>query len=254
MLRTHAVVLRRIEYSETSQVLHLYTRDNGKVHAIAKGARRRRNAFSGPFDLFALYEILHIEKRPGQLDVLTSADLLRDFPALRSRYDRFCAGSYLCDLVDTLTLEGQKQPELFDLLVQTFEALDSAADIVPILFRFEARLLLFLGHFPRLADCGICRRAIGGREAYFSCRDGGAVCLSCRPRDPRRIQVPCDVLGVLSRFRTSEATVRLNPAWIDPLRRILDDYIRFLAESEPKSMRFVREEVLRSARTPELTR
>ncbi|MCH7814056.1 MAG: recombination protein O N-terminal domain-containing protein, partial [Planctomycetes bacterium] len=35
-----AVVLRRVDYSETSQVLVLLTRGHGKVRAIAKGIKR----------------------------------------------------------------------------------------------------------------------------------------------------------------------------------------------------------------------
>ena len=46
MQRTRAFVLRRVDFSETSQVVHLYTLDGGKVHGIAKGAKRRKSSFS----------------------------------------------------------------------------------------------------------------------------------------------------------------------------------------------------------------
>lgn len=244
MDRTKAVVLRRIDYSETSQVLHLYGREAGKIHAIAKGAKRRKGSFRSPFDLFTEYEILRIEKRHGELDVLTSAEPLRGFPRLARDYGRFCAASYVLDLVDEMTLEGVRQPEIYDLLVRTLETLQDGGETAPAVFRFEARFLSLLGHFPRLAECGLCRRPVGVRQAFFSCRDGGAVCTRCKPRDPRRVLVPSEVLGALARYGDPKADVKLSRAWLDPLRRILDDYVRHVAEREPKAMRFMRAAVL----------
>lgn len=249
MQRSSAIVLRRIDFSETSQILHLFTLDAGKIHAIAKGARRRKGSFPSPFDLFTIYDLQRIEKHRGELDLVTASETIRDFPKLRSDYDRYCAASYLLDVTDLLTLEGMKQPEIFDLLESTMGALETDRSPAPPLFRFEARLVSILGHFPRLAECGLCRTAIGGREAFFSCRDGGAVCVRCKPRDPRRVLVPTAVLGALARFGDPRAEVKLNPVWIDPLRRILDDYVRHLAEQEPKSMKFMRAAILRDVRT-----
>ena len=244
MHRTQAVVLRRVDFSETSQVVHFFTLDAGKVHAIAKGAKRRKSAFIAPFDLFTVYEIVRIEKKRGELDILTAAEVMRHFPALRSGYERYCAACYALDITNELTLEGVPQPDLYELLVALMEELDGGGEIAPAVFRFEVRLTSILGHLPRTAECGLCRQAIRGREAFFSCRDGGAVCMRCKPRDPRRVRIPVEVLGVLKRYGDPGSTVKLNRAWVDPLRRILDDYIRYLAEKEPKSMKFMRKVVL----------
>jgi hypothetical protein len=40
LIKDHAVILRRLDFSENSQVLALFTRDHGKVRAIAKGVKR----------------------------------------------------------------------------------------------------------------------------------------------------------------------------------------------------------------------
>ncbi|OGG53065.1 MAG: DNA repair protein RecO [Candidatus Handelsmanbacteria bacterium RIFCSPLOWO2_12_FULL_64_10] len=148
-LKTEAVCLRRIDYSETSQVLHLYTRDSGKVHAIAKGSKRRRTRFNGPFDILGRYEIVRYPKPPGQLDLLTESDLLEDFAPLRRDYGRFAAACYALDVVETLTVEASPDRGLYELLVSTARALADGDGLEPAILGFECRALRVLGFFPR---------------------------------------------------------------------------------------------------------
>ncbi|HKS16649.1 MAG TPA: recombination protein O N-terminal domain-containing protein, partial [Planctomycetota bacterium] len=86
-----ALTLRVIDFSETSQVVHLYARELGRVHAIAKGSKRKKSAFRGGFDVVTLVEILRIEKEPGTLDLLTGAETLEMYPELRRDWPRFSA-------------------------------------------------------------------------------------------------------------------------------------------------------------------
>lgn len=243
--RTLAITLRRYDYSETSQVLHLYTRDYGKVHCLAKGAKRPKSSFRGAFDVLALCDVIRLEKQPGALDLLTAAEILRDYREVRLDVRRFGAASYVCDLVDEFTLEGQPQPDLFDLLRLTLEGLAAGRPLVASVFTFEMRLLRILGHIPRLGECGSCLRRLSGPEAYFSARDGGAVCIRCRPKDASRILAKRPLFDALAGFAEGRSVnLGIFPDFVDRLRRIMDYYIRSLLEHEPKSMRFMREAVL----------
>ena len=168
-----ALVLRVIDYSETSQIVHLYARELGRVHAIAKGSKRKKSAFRGGFDVVSLVEILRIEKDPGTLDLLTSAETFEIYPELRRDWNRFSAAAYALDLLDEFTPEAMPQPELFDAARATLDAIEAGASVVECVFRFEARFLDVLGHFPRLDACGTCRRPLTGSDAWFSVRDGG---------------------------------------------------------------------------------
>jgi len=246
--KTLAISLRRFDYSETSQILHLYTRDLGKVHCIAKGAKRKKSAFHGPFDVLVLYEIIRLEKQPGALDLLTSAEAVRDYREVREDYARFGAASYLCDLVDEFTLEGQPEPEIFELLLGSLDALSKNRSLAQTVFAFEARLLRVLGHAPRVDECGSCRRRLAGPEAYFSAHDGGAVCTRCRPKDASRILVKRPVLDAIGAFGAGKTVnLAIMPHFVDHLRRAMDYYVRYVLDREPKSMRFMREALLAEA-------
>ena len=240
-----ALTLRVIDYSETSQIVHLYARELGRIHAIAKGSKRAKSAFRGGFDVVSLVEILRLEKEPGTLDLITAAETLEIYPEVRRDWARFSGAGYILDLVDEFTPEGIAQPELFDSARLTLEALDAGASPADAVFRFEARFLDLLGHFPRLDTCGTCRRPLSGSDAWFSVRDGGVHCGKCPPRDPLRLPVKRVVVDGLAALREGRSfNLKIYAGFASDLRRLLDFHIRGAFDREPKSARFARDAVL----------
>lgn len=242
MIRGEFLVLRTIDFSETSQVLRLYTARSGKIGAIARGSKRLKGSFQGAFDLFALYDGFWIEKGDGKLDVVASATLREDYSRLRSDLHALYAASYVAEFIDELTPYGQAQPELFVAVVEALRRLNGSMPVGHAVFLFEADALRMLGVFPRLLDCGLCRGKITQTEAYFSLRDGGAICVKCRPRDPGYFTIGSRVLYALSHLASEGArALESVHAVRDDLRFVLDHYIRYVAERTLKSARFVQE-------------
>ncbi len=237
-----AVALRVFDYSETSQVVHLYAREFGKIHAIAKGSKRKKSAFHGPFDVLVLYDVQRMEKTPGTLDLLVGAESVRDWRPLRADWPRFAVASYGADLVDEATPEALPQPALFDVLTGFLDALESGAPLADALFRFEARALDQLGHFPRIAECGACGKPPSGPESWYSPRDGGIRCTTCPPADAARVLVKRIVLDGLAAFQAGKPfRIGAYAGFVPELRRLLDLHLKWVLDREPKTLRFLRD-------------
>jgi len=237
--RTLAIVLRAIDYSETSQVVHLYTREHGKLHCIAKGSKRAKSSFHGAFDLLGVYDVIRLEKQPGELDLLTKAESVKEFRNVRRDFARFSVACGFAELVDEMTGEALPQPDLFDLLHGGIRRLDEDGPIPETLFSFTARALRILGFEPRLGECGVCGARPPGTEAYFSARDGGIVCARCVPRDPTRILLTRPVFDAMTAYAAGK---RFNldsvPNLPKDLWRAFDYYLRHLLQGRPlKSMK-----------------
>lgn len=240
-VRTEAVCLRTVDYSETSQVVRFYSRGQGKIACIAKGSKRKKSAFHGPFDVLGVYDLIRIEKHTDALDVLTQAEAVRTFPALAADFGRFAAACYVAEFVEAFTAEGLAVEGLYEALVGTLERLAGGAAIPDAVFSFEARALRALGVFPRVRECGFCRKKVGPPEAYFAPRDGGAVCLACRPRDERRFLVRWAALESIARFGDGEMPKEpMKERLVDELRRVFDTYVAFQLEKTLRSAPFLR--------------
>ena len=77
-----ALVLRTTDWSETSRIATLWTREFGKVRVLAKGGRRLRSAFDNALDLLTLCSIVLLRKSSGGLDLLTEARVVRRYSKL----------------------------------------------------------------------------------------------------------------------------------------------------------------------------
>ena len=117
--KTTAIVLRVVEFSETSCIVTMMTREYGKITVMAKGARRPKSPFEAALDVLSVCRIVFIKKHSATMDLLTEAKLERRFRAAASSLDRLYAGYYVAELLKLLTDDADPHPDLFDLAIRT---------------------------------------------------------------------------------------------------------------------------------------
>ena len=179
-LKTDAIVLRSIRFGEADRILHLYTREHGRIGAIAKGARRARSRFGARLEpFFQIRTVLH-EGR-GDLYTVTAVDTIEAHAGLRESAEALDTAARACDAVARLFETDEPHPEVFALLANELVLLASdpahAASQPANALAFRLKLLLAAGIVPQLGSCASC----GEREHLtgFSAAAGGVVCSSC---------------------------------------------------------------------------
>jgi DNA repair protein RecO (recombination protein O) len=181
--KAEAVVLRSLRYGEADRILHLFTKEQGRVGAIAKGARRTHSRLGARLEPFSHIEILFHEGR-GELVTVTGADLVRSHQALASDPYRLAVGVIGLEAVLRLFIEHDANPRAFHALVRFLDLLDEqVADpapdpaLDPLGLSFQLKLLWLAGYLPHLASCAGC--GANGPLVGFSGVAGGAVCRDC---------------------------------------------------------------------------
>jgi DNA repair protein RecO (recombination protein O) len=223
--KTLGIVLRVVDFSETSCVVTLFTREFGKVGGLAKGARRPKGPFESALDLLALVRLVFLRKSSDALDLLTEAKLERRFRGADRSLARLYAGYYVAELLDALTDDDDPHPELFDVAEQTLRALETAEPSAPIVLRLELAAMRVLGHWPSLDACVECGAPVaGGERASFSLVGGGVLCPRCRPGKRQVVSVSAPAMQLL----VSEAnarTVPWTPRAAGELRGLISSYL-----------------------------
>lgn len=240
-----AIVLRTSDFSESSLVVTLFSREMGKVRALAKGAKRLKGPFEGALDLLGLCRIVFLRKSSEGLDLLTEAKLLRCFrPAghdLGSLYGAF----YTVELLDDLTHDYDPQPDLFDLADDTLAALSAGEPVARRVLRFELGMLRILGHLPALESCAECGRpiAIAGRLP-FAPIEGGLLCGGCRPGKTQVAVVTAAAVRIMAQLASSERQawrrLEIDRRVLGELRGIMNFFIAHLLGKKPKMHRFLK--------------
>ena len=136
-VRTPALVIRSVDVFETSKVLTLFSRDLGKVSALAKGARRLKSPFGSGLDLLSVCDIVVLHKASDALDLLTEAVLVERFDSLRRELPALYAGYHISELLSELTDHHDPHPRLFDAALVTLRHLGEPALRPGRVLRFE---------------------------------------------------------------------------------------------------------------------
>ena len=201
-LKDEAVVVRLTEFSETSQIVSVFSIGHGQLRLIAKGARRStKQRFAAGLDLLELGEVGFIPAHgDAQLGTLTEWVQRDAFAGLRRELVRLYAGLYAVELVAYLTEEGDPHPELFRALVETLRALGGDAPAAPLVPAFQSDLLRAIGYAPNLEQCMGCGRPVArGGPVFFSAGAGGLLCRDCEAHYVEKWRVSPRLLGTTTR-------------------------------------------------------
>jgi DNA repair protein RecO (recombination protein O) len=199
---TTAIVLRLIDFSETSLIVTLLTRDLGRISALAKGARRLKGPFEGSLDLLSVCRVTLIAKPGDTLDLLTESKLRRRFRGGERSLARTYAGYYIAETLRWLLDEGERHEAVFDLTLAALGLIDGDGPIAETLLTYDCQCLRLLGHAPATRACTVCgvKLELSGLKTAFSLDGGGIVCPACRPRQTALVLVRNTTLRALDRL------------------------------------------------------
>ena len=192
-----ALVLRTVDFSETSRIVTLYTRQFGKIEALAKGGRRLKGPFESSLDILARNAVAFIAKRGDVLDLLTESKLLQRFRVRSSNFAGTLGGYYVAELVNSFTVLGDPMPALYDLTVKVLPQLEEGTLVMRTLVRFEGRLLQLVGHAPSFRDCAECGVSVprdSNSRIVFGMIDGGVLCPDCLPGHQQTVMATVEAL------------------------------------------------------------
>jgi DNA repair protein RecO (recombination protein O) len=126
VFQADALVLRGREYGETDRLLTLFSREYGKIEALAKGVRRPTSKQRGGTQLFTYADFLLYRGRA--LAIVRQAQPRESFSHLWGDWEKSRGAAVIAELLDAVTLREEPEPELFRLTLSSFFLI---ADIEP---------------------------------------------------------------------------------------------------------------------------
>jgi DNA repair protein RecO (recombination protein O) len=268
--RALAIVVRGTDWSETSRITTLFTREFGKVRALAKGGRRLKSNFEVAFDLLTVCQIVFLRKAHGGLDILTEARMEEQFPVLRHDLRALYAGYYVAELLADGTQDYDPHAPLFDAAVETLRGLGSnrggegergsggdkdrtgpasSSPSLPLsdstlaarVSAFELVWLRELGYSPRLDACAGCgvERLNPTAGALFSPSSGGVLCPGCGPTVPDRRVASGAVLVALRALAEGDVNPELPAAVRGEVRNLLGQTVSCVLGRRPRLLAYV---------------
>jgi len=178
---TEAIVLRTYRLSEADKIASLFTRQLGRLRAVARGALRPKSRYGGTLEPLSLVRIWIFERENRDLLHLNSAELLESFFDMQKDYRVQLAAQFLAEVSERLLPEREVNERAFRLLLAVLRALKHSGEVNRPLLYFDYWMLRLGGFLPELETCSACRRALGEEGGYYGEGSEGLFCRECRP-------------------------------------------------------------------------
>ena len=237
-----ALILRHAPFGEADLLVTFFTRQRGKVRAVARGARRSNSKLVGHLEPLTQVSLSLAQGRGG-LDHVSQAQLMESFASLKDDLQAITKGFYLAELVDGFGSEANPNQPLYHLALATLDAIGQDPESeLPLRF-FELRLLKVSGLMPELYRCVECSNELAPESHRFSPDLGGALCLDCRPADahvrPLSLRA-LKVLRLLDRSRPTEIpSIQMDVSLAQEIKSLLKMSIEYWLDKQIQSNSFM---------------
>lgn len=169
-----AFIIKAMDYGESHRIFTLFSAEEGKFSAIAKGVKKQKNPLRGHLQLGNRCDFLIYRGRT--LDTVSQAVAKETYPAIWQDHKAYLYSSYFMELLNAALPEREVNPDIFTLTGEVLGSLGKI-DLEPLARYFELKLLASLGYDSDFSTCHCCGGEL--KEGFLSPRFSGIICGKC---------------------------------------------------------------------------
>lgn len=240
---TLGIVLKRREAGDDDYRYSIYTKEHGKVEAVAQGVRKIRSKLAAHLEPLSMGEFMFANGR--RIERLIQAKVQNNFPRVKNNLVLLGQASYVADLTELLTKPGLKDHRIFNLLVKSLHDLEKSQSAAHLEQIFSSKLLQLLGFELLLRQCVVCHHSFDTPLSItIDPVKGGAVCLNCSQEiSPGATLISSLTLDVIKNIYSMEiektGPLELPALVSQELKLFVDNYLQTHLEFKPKSKNFL---------------
>lgn len=238
IIEVEGIVLTETNYSESSKILNVITKDYGLIGVLSKGCRNMKSKLRG-VSRKLVYGTFHIYYKESSLSTLIGVDVINSFSNILMDLERVSYTSFILDLVNQVIKEND-DPNIFDLLKDTLLKIDEGFTPIVLTNILELKLLEYLGVKPSIDYCSVCGSS--KNIVTISSLKGGYVCGNCYENDGIVSDKTIKMLRLFYYVDIKNITkLEVSSSIIKEINMFLDDYYDRYTGIYLKSKHFIKE-------------
>ena len=215
------IILSETNYSESSKILNILTKEHGLIGVMSKSCRNMKSKLRG-VSRKLIYGTIHIYYKEKGLSTLIGVDVINSFSKTIMDLEKISYSSYILDLTNQV-LKQTEDEEIFDLLRDTLIKIEEGLNPLALTNILELKLLNYLGVSPSVDSCSHC--GSDKQIVTISSDAGGYICKNCYNNEPLvsdktikmiRMYYYVDIKNITKLDVSSNISFEIN--------RFLDDY------------------------------
>ena len=230
ILKTSALVLKSIDWSESSKIVSLYTRDLGRMEVIAKGARRKNSIYQGVLETLNCIEVIIYFSSSRELQHLGSVSMEDSYGSIRKDLSKTAYALAILELINALIHPREGDPVFYDFICAMMGEISKHVHPIIIFWYFILKIASYLGFKPLFDVCFDCGKEIDTPVAYFHFQNGSLYCPSCADKTNSVYAIPETfyhfLLQLQSIHHKKTDTISSYP---NPASKLTDFLLRYLS-------------------------
>jgi len=232
------IVLSETNYSESSKILNVFTKEYGLIGIMSKGCRSMKSKLRG-VSRKLLYGTFHIYHKEKGLSTLIGVDVINSYSKIVMDLEKISYASFILELTNQVVKENDDE-EIFNLITSTLQKIEEGFNPLILTNILELKLLDYLGVSPSLDACSIC----GSTKDIItvSSLHGGYICRNCHQNDTLVSDKTVKMIRLFYYVDISNITkLEVNDKIIKEINEFLDDYYDRYTGIYLKSKKFIKE-------------
>lgn len=210
--KSQGIIIKRSNFGESSLILNVYTKDYGKVEAVARSARKPKGKLKGHLELFLLSDFIFAYGK--SIDRIANSFSLENYENVKNNLNISFGAYYILELTDRVTENGYKNERMYYLFKETMDFLnslcpDDALKYYLAIIQYQINMMQLSGFFPEINKCVVCKEDIALEENVFSFSYGGVVQKKCVCNDDSVIDIDNDAIKIMRLLQIGERDVNI---------------------------------------------
>jgi len=174
-----AVVLRQYSLSDADRIVVLFSRDHGKIRAVAKGAKKPKSRLGGCLEPLNQVRICYYLKEGAELGRIFSCETIHSFLGRTKSLENICAFQYFSEIINEMVEYGNPNLLLYRLFAACLKVGESVGANLALVRYFEIWSLKLSGLLPDYGSCSRCGKCAKEDGLYAWPESGEGRCDAC---------------------------------------------------------------------------
>lgn len=180
LYEVEGIIVRTMNYGEAGKILVVFSKQQGKISLMARGAKKLKSRHASVSQLFTHGDFTYYKGGSSQMGTLNQGDILHAHRSLHEDLHKAAYAAYLVELVDRLFADQEGSSHVFNQLSAGLTALEEDKDPPIVIHIFELLMLHVSGYAPVLDHCSVCGKEVNITDKVaLSIASGGYLCGTC---------------------------------------------------------------------------
>ena len=159
------IVLKSFNLGEADKIVVIFTKDEGLIRGVAKGAKRLKSRFGGTLEPFSIIQINYFQKEERELVSIRQVELVKSYFKSAGNPEFLQKFAHLFDLLNTFAPPHDPNENLYRMVKVCLEtASENSETFESIALYFKLWLLRLGGYLPDWTKCNNCKRELASDE------------------------------------------------------------------------------------------